>query len=88
MLLVHSDPEQSYSEFITQIMETVHLCDGMDSRLDISIHFHECHFAPNYKFNIDAMRALGVNCPGAKVTLFIPPLLERDRCQGKFYVVS
>ena len=66
-LLVHSNLKQSYSEFITQIMETVHLCDGVDSRLDISIHFCKCHFAPhNYRFNVDAIRALGVNCPGAK----------------------
>ena len=79
-LLVHSDPEQSYSEFVTQIMETVRLCDGMDSRLDISIHFRECHFAlHNYKFDIDAMRALGVNCPGAKsLYLFLPSLKETD----------
>ena len=62
-------------------METVCFCDRMDSQLDISIHCQEHHFAleHNYKFNVDAMRALGVNYPAAKsLYLFLPSLKDKD----------
>ena len=73
--------EQSYSEFVTQILHTVRLCDGADSKLDVTIHFRERHFAleHNYKFDIHAMDVLGVECPGAKsLYLFLPAIQEKD----------
>ena len=82
-LSLHFRPDraQSYSEFVTQIMETVRLCNGIDSNLNITIHFRECHFALEhaYKFNVHAMQALGLNCPGAKsLYLFLPTMKEED----------
>lgn len=79
-LSFHSDHTQHYSEFVMEIMETVRLCDGMDSNLDITIHFRDSHFELQhyYTFNLSFMRTLGVNCPGAKsLYLFFPPLIER-----------
>ena len=62
-------------------METLCLYNRMDSQLDISIHFHKCHFTLeyNYKFDTNAMRALGVNCPSVKsLYLFFPSLNDKD----------
>ena len=73
--------EQSYIEFVTQILHMVSLCDGVDSKLDVTIHFHKHHLAleNNYKFNIYAMNALGVERPGAKsLYLFLPNIQEKD----------
>ena len=57
------------------------LCDCVDSKLDVTIHFHEHHFAleNNYKFNIYVMNALGVERPGAQsLYLFLPNIQEKD----------
>ena len=73
--------EQSYSKFITQILHTVHVCNGLDSKLDITIHFRECHFElePNYKFDVCAMDALGVEGPSVKLLyLFLPTIQEKN----------
>lgn len=80
-LVFHPDPRQSYSKFVTQIMEIVHLCDGLDSQLDIVIHFCAHHFKleHNYKFDADTMKALGVKCPGTKsLNISLPALNEND----------
>ena len=80
-LYFRPDRAQSYSKFVTQIIETVHLCNGIDSNLNITIHFHECHFTleHDYKFDIHAIQALGLNCPGAKsLYFFLPTMKEED----------
>lgn len=80
-LVFHHDPWQSYSEFVTQIMEIVCLCNGLDSKLDIVIHFRVHHFKleHNYKFDVDTMKALGVKCPGTKsLYISLPTLNEND----------
>lgn len=80
-LVFHLDSRQSYSEFITQIMEIVHFCDGLDSQLDIIINFCAHHFKleHNYKFDVDTMKALGVKCPGTKsLYISLPALNEND----------
>ena len=79
-LVFHPDPQQSYSEFVTQIMEIVCLCNGLDSQLDIIIHFHAHHFKleHNYKFDIDTMKALGVKCPGTKSHYISLPTLNKN----------
>ena len=73
--------EQSYSEFVTQILHTVRVCDGPDSKLDVTIHFRKRHFElePNYKFDVCAMDALGVEGPGVKsLYLFLPAIQEKN----------
>lgn len=80
-LVFHPDPRQSYSQFVIQIMEIVRLCDGLDSQLDIVIHFSAHHFKleHNYKFDVDTMKALGVKCPGTKsLYISLPALNEND----------
>ena len=74
------DPDQSYGAYVTKILHTVCLCDRMDSKLDVSIHFRECHFTlHNYKFDVVAMDVLGAKCPSNKsLYLFLPTIKEQD----------
>ena len=53
----------------------------MDSKLDVSIHFHNHHFAlHNYKFDVVTMDVLGAKCPSDKslYLLFCPTIKEQD----------
>ena len=73
--------EHSYSEFVNQILHTVCVWDGPDSKLDVTIHFRKRHFElePNYKFDVCAMDALGVEGPGVKsLYLFLPAIQEKN----------
>ena len=75
------DPDQSYGAYVTEILHTVCLCDRMDSRLDVSIHFRERHFTleQKYEFDVVAIDVLGAKCPGDKsLYLFLPAIKEQD----------
>ena len=66
---------QSYGEYVTHILEAVHLCGGMNSKLDVNIHFHLSHFHLAHNYKLDKMW----DCPGTKsLYLFLPDMKEKN----------
>ena len=46
---------QSYGEYVTHILEAVHLCGGMNSKLGVNIHSHSSHFHLEHNYKLDKM---------------------------------
>ena len=69
------DRPQSYGEYVTHILEAVRLCGGMNSKLDVNIHFHSSHFCLAHNYKLDKMW----DCPGTKsLYLFLPDMKEKN----------
>lgn len=82
VLAIHFTPEREdgYWRYCHQLLETVHLCDGEDAKLDISIQFRQRHFELEECFEMDLAsyrKCMGPVCRGAKsLCLFLPDLSD------------